>query len=241
MAYLCLAPTDVPVPYLNTSVRDSNIIPLQIYPASNIHGLIDHYELFVIDIKISSVLSSSINSANFACAKDHRYRRYINNNTENFIKQDIHVAALFNEDELPKLFKLGDGLKDNRKLIGGHYYSTFLHAYVKSKCEQYWPDHGSEIYGTIIVELKSELKLCNDCIRTFEFLPPSMGKLGLLNIINIYSGQILECPPALVQSLHLLDEFILLNLLVVVQLLFIVVQVLVVVLVILLLMQCWNV
>ncbi|XP_065658275.1 receptor-type tyrosine-protein phosphatase delta-like [Hydra vulgaris] len=51
--------------------------------------------------------------------------------TENSIKPDFHVAALFTDDELLKLFKLGDGSKDNRKLIGGHYYSTFLRVYVK--------------------------------------------------------------------------------------------------------------
>ncbi|XP_012554371.2 receptor-type tyrosine-protein phosphatase delta isoform X1 [Hydra vulgaris] len=137
---VCKAPTDVPVPYLNTSVQDSNIIPLQIYPASNIHGLIDHYELFVIDVKNSSVLSSSIKSTNFASAKDHRSRRHINNNTESSIKPDFYVAAMFTDDELPKLFKLGDGSNDNRKLIGGHYYSTFLRAYVKISTDIFHTD-----------------------------------------------------------------------------------------------------
>ncbi|XP_065658260.1 receptor-type tyrosine-protein phosphatase S-like [Hydra vulgaris] len=50
----------------------------------------------------------------------------------------------------------------------------------RSKCEQYWPDHGSEIYGTIRVELKSELKLCNDCIRTFEISSTVNGEVRVV-------------------------------------------------------------
>ncbi|XP_065658277.1 receptor-type tyrosine-protein phosphatase S-like [Hydra vulgaris] len=52
--------------------------------------------------------------------------------------------------------------------------------FIQSKCEQYWPDHGSEIFGNIRVELKSELKLCNDCIRTFEIFSTVNGELRVV-------------------------------------------------------------
>ena len=59
----------------------------------------------------------------------------MNNNSHATEKLDFHIAALFTEDDLPKLFNLGDGSKvnnyTNKKLVVNHYYSTFLRAHVK--------------------------------------------------------------------------------------------------------------
>ena len=40
--------------------------------------------------------------------------------------------------------------------------------FLQSKCEQYWPSGGSEVYGTVKVTIKEEKTYCHFTIRVFE-------------------------------------------------------------------------
>ena len=60
---------------------------------------------------------------------------------------------------------------------------TKLEERTRIKCDQYWPNRGSETYGAITVELRDVMELATYTIRTFHLtrvsdqsLPPHVGK-----------------------------------------------------------------
>ena len=40
----------------------------------------------------------------------------------------------------------------------------------KSKCEQYWPEYGSDTYGPFRVTLTGQQVFCDYCIRTMRLI-----------------------------------------------------------------------
>lgn len=65
---------------------------------------------------------------------------------------------------------------------GSGPHSPLFSYLVQIKCDQYWPNRGTETYGFIQVTLLDTIELATFCVRTFSLHKvgprPGLGPLG---------------------------------------------------------------
>ncbi|XP_057298434.1 receptor-type tyrosine-protein phosphatase delta-like [Hydractinia symbiolongicarpus] len=134
-------PAALSSPSLGELNKQVNYLLLDIKAASEVNGPISYYLLYVIDLGDKEKIPSSYKPESIGIEDNHVTRR--RRNTENHHAVDFYIAALFRREELPTKFKLGTGSQHgdfgNTELKAGHFYTTFVRAYVKkdSNSNQY--------------------------------------------------------------------------------------------------------
>ena len=119
-----------------------------------------HYLLFVINLKRSSTILSTVQQSDFGTGIQ-RSRRGIINGTKN--RPDYYIGAFLDRTDLPTTLNLGDGSTYkgyvNYKLISGNYYVTFLRAFVRKVIfwTNFWALVLFELSGLKYVEVKTVL------------------------------------------------------------------------------------
>lgn len=64
----------------------------------------------------------------------------------------------------------------------GISHSSVLLSSRQIKCDQYWPNRGTETYGMVQVTLLDTMELATFCVRTF-----SLHKVNLLDVLRLRS------------------------------------------------------